>query len=44
MFLRGKPSINRLPFDVTNNNMIAKPIGNIPISIIFGGKELVSVL
>ena len=43
-FLRGKLSINCLPFEVANNRMIVKIIGKIPINIIFGGKEFVSML
>ena len=43
-FLRGKLSINCLPFDVANNKMTVKIVGRIPVKIIFGGNEFVSVL
>ena len=42
--MRGKLSINCLPFDVTNNKMTVKTVGRIPSKIIFGGNKFVSVL
>lgn len=39
-----KLSIKSLPFGVANKKMIVKIVGNIPINIIFGGKEFVSLL